>query len=154
MNELRSSLDTHTYEPEILKNSSCTASNTGSSMPVSQSAIVCKSPCKATKIKDLASNLLNQDCPFTKYTSVKDAAVANQQVVDLVISGLPSEAQPEDLKKISGAKHVVEATVDQDAIRNVCTGTGKIKVRLGESEDLEQVKLEFLKVGLDVYDSK
>jgi hypothetical protein len=34
----------------------------------------------------------------------------------------------------------VEATVDQDQIRNVCTGYGKIKVRLGEGEDIDTVK--------------
>jgi hypothetical protein len=52
------------------------------------------------------------------------------------------------LKSISGVKHIVEATVDQDQIRNVCTGVGKIKVRLGEGEDIEAVKQQFISAGL------
>ncbi len=40
--------------------------------------------------------------------------------------------------------------VDQDSIRNVCTGTGRIKVRISENEDLEKVKLNFLKAGYGI----
>lgn len=54
------------------------------------------------------------------------------------------------MRRIASAKHIVEATVDHDAIRNICTGQGKIRVRLAEGEDIEQVKLDFIKVGLDV----
>lgn len=61
-------------------------------------------------------------------------------MIDLVVSGLPTDAKPEHLKSISGVKHVVEAIVEQDTIRNVCTGLGKIKVRLGDGEDAEAVK--------------
>jgi hypothetical protein len=48
----------------------------------------------------------------------------------------------------------VEATIDQDTIRNVCTGLGKIKVRLGEGEDIDSVKLHFMQAGLSVQDNK
>jgi hypothetical protein len=43
---------------------------------------------------------------------------------------------------------VVEAIVESDSIKNVCTGVGRVKVRLGEGEDLEQVKTNFLRAGL------
>lgn len=97
--------------------------------------VACKTPSRATKIKDLSSNLMGQDA-YSKYGGVRE----NASVVELVVSGLPSDAQAGDLRRIAGAKHVVEAVVDQDTIKNVCTGTGKIRVRLGEGEDLDQVK--------------
>jgi len=78
---------------------------------------------------------MGQDA-YSKYGGVRE----NASVVELVVSGLPSDAQAGDLRRIAGAKHVVEAVVDQDTIKNVCTGTGKIRVRLGEDEDLDQVK--------------
>lgn len=71
---------------------------------------------------------------------------------DLIITGLPQDAQTSHLKQIAQAKHVVEATVENDSIKNVCTGVGRVKVRLGEGEDLEQVKINFLRAGLQVHD--
>jgi hypothetical protein len=53
-----------------------------------------------------------------------------------VISGLPQEAQSSHIREIAHAKHVVEATVECDAIKNVCTGNAKIRVRLGDGEDI------------------
>lgn len=57
------------------------------------------------------------------------------------MKGLPSHTQSEDLKKISGVKHVISATVDHDALTNACTGTGRIKARLAANEDLDMLKL-------------
>jgi hypothetical protein len=42
------------------------------------------------------------------------------------------------------------ASVDEDAIKNICTGTGRIKLRLHPNEDLDVVKLQFLKAGFGV----
>ena len=82
-------------------------------------------------MKDLASNLLGQD--FTQKKEVNN----HSSVVDLVIQGLPAEASAADLRRITSVKHIVDAVVDQDAIKNVCTGTGTIRVRLGEGENAE-----------------
>jgi hypothetical protein len=71
-------------------------------------------------------------------------------VVDLDVKGLSEATQADDLKKISGAKHIISAVVDQDAIKNTCTGTGRIKLRLGGEDELVNVKLQFLKAGLGV----
>jgi hypothetical protein len=68
----------------------------------------------------------------------------------LDVNGLPSHANADDLKKISGVKHVILATIDEDAIRNVCIGTGRIKVRLAQNEDLENVKFNFVKEGYSI----
>ena len=78
---------------------------------------------------------MGQDA-YNKYGNVRE----NATVIDLIVSGLSSNTQAGDLRRIAGARHVVEATVDNDTIKNVCTGTGKIRVRLGDGEDLEQVK--------------
>lgn len=149
MNELRSTLDTHCFEPEIMKSSVC-GSSTASQKLIEGPSIICKTPSKATKIKDLSSNLLGQECAYTKYSTVAH----DNNVVELVVTGLPSQTQAADLKRVAGVKHIVEAIVDHDTIKNVCTGTGKIRVRLGEGEDLEQVKVQFLRAGLDVREAK
>jgi hypothetical protein len=65
-------------------------------------------------------------------------------VVDLAIKDLPETIKEEDLKKVSGAKHVISATIDEDKIRNVCTGTGRVKLRLAANEDVDSVKLKFI----------
>ncbi len=42
---------------------------------------------------------------------------------------------------------MISAQGDTDSIRNVCTGTGRLKLILAPNEDLETVKLQFLKAG-------
>lgn len=54
------------------------------------------------------------------------------------------------MKKIANVKHVISATIDSDSIRNVCIGTGRVKLRLGQNEDIDVVKLQFLKAGFGV----
>ena len=68
---------------------------------------------------------------------MKERKASENRTVDLVVTGLPTDCQPGHLKSISGVKHVIETTVEVDSIRNICTGVGKIKVRLGEGEDVE-----------------
>jgi hypothetical protein len=40
--------------------------------------------------------------------------------------------------------------VNQDAIKNTCIGTGRIKLRLGDEDEIDNVKFQFLKAGLGV----
>ena len=49
-------------------------------------------------------------------------------------------------------KHVIEATVDVDNMRGVCKGTGRVKLRIGEGESLDQVRVNYLNKGFDVKD--
>jgi hypothetical protein len=67
-----------------------------------------------------------------------------------VIQGLPESSSASDIRRLAPAKHIVDATVEEDAIKHVCTGVGKLRVRLGEGEDIEQIMNEFTKVGLNV----
>lgn len=71
-------------------------------------------------------------------------------IVDFDVKGLAENVRADDLKKISGAKHIISAVVDEDAIRNICTGTGRIKLRLGGEDEIDNVKLQFLKAGYGI----
>jgi hypothetical protein len=75
-------------------------------------------------------------------------------VYELVVSGLPTNTEGGDLRRIAGAKHIVDAIVEQDTIKNVCTGNGKIRVRLGDGEDLDSIKNQFYQAGLQVEEIK
>lgn len=90
----------------------------------------------ATKQRELSSDVLGTGNTINRFNDVKQSIV-----VDLDLKDLPQNINEEDLKKVSGAKHVIVATIDQDSIRNVCTGTGRIKLRLTDGDDVEQVKL-------------
>ena len=78
-------------------------------------------------MKDLSSDILGTGNSLSKFNEIKKTTI-----VDLDIGGLPEHVQPDDLKKLSGVKHIINATIDQDSIRNVCTGTGRIKIRITE----------------------
>ena len=45
---------------------------------------------------------------------------------------------------------MISAHVDIDSIKNACLGTGRIKLRLAGNENLDTVKLQFLKAGYGV----
>lgn len=45
---------------------------------------------------------------------------------------------------------MISAVVEQDAITNNCVGNGRIKLRLGGEQEVENVKLLFLKAGYGV----
>lgn len=77
-------------------------------------------------------------------------APAETKTVDLTLSNLPSTTETRDLKHFAGVKHVISANVDQDNMKGICTGTGKIQIRLNPGETLEQVELNFAKKGIMV----
>ncbi len=45
---------------------------------------------------------------------------------------------------------MIESFVDHHAISNACTGTGRLKLRLGDGEDLDMVKLQLVQAGYSV----
>ena len=73
-------------------------------------------------MREMSSNILEDGGnTLSRYNEV-----AKSVIVDFDLRDLPASIKEEDLKKVSGAKHVISATIDQDSIRNVCTGTGRI----------------------------
>lgn len=71
-------------------------------------------------------------------------------MIDLDLKALPRQTNTDELKRIANVKHVVSVNVDHDSISNVCTGTGRIKIRLGPTENADSVMLQFLKAGYGV----
>ncbi len=68
----------------------------------------------------LASNsFATGESTLRHYSEAESSAV---EVVDLVVGNLPPNCDPKMLKKISGVKHVVNATVEEDNFRGICTG--------------------------------
>jgi len=103
---------------------------------------------KAIKQAFLASNnFVSGSSSLEHYTNAKNAA---PEVVDLAIGNLPPQTQAHTLKKISGSKHVISATVEEDNFRGVCTGNGRIQIRLNHGETVDSVKLNFARLGYSV----
>ena len=73
-------------------------------------------------------------------------------MIDLDLKGLPSNADSESIKKMANVKHVISATLDHDSITNNCLGTGRVKLRLAPNENIDIVKLQYLKAGIGVVD--
>lgn len=73
-------------------------------------------------------------------------------MIDWCVSGLPPSCEIRDLKKVSQAKHVISAVVDENNFTGCCTGTGRIKIRLNHGESADDVRLNFLRKGYTVRD--
>jgi hypothetical protein len=86
---------------------------------------------------------------FYDRNSGKDQA---REVVELNLTGLPKEAHVDELKKIAGVKHIVDAWTDINTLTNDCVGTGSIKFRLGDGETKEQVIERLSRVGVQTND--
>jgi hypothetical protein len=93
-------------------------------------------------MRDLSSDILGIGESMQKHF---DADPTKNTIIDLDLKGLPPTVQESDLKKLAGVKHVINATLDLDKITNTCNGTGRVQLRIGPSEDIEQVKLNYLK---------
>jgi hypothetical protein len=65
---------------------------------------------------------------------------------------LPAHIDEQEIRKIAGVKHVIEATVDVDNMKGICTGTGRVKLRIGEGENLDQVRVNYLNKGFEIKD--
>ena len=75
---------------------------------------------------------------------------ARPEVYELSLSGLGSNMNAQDIKKMAGVKHVIAASVVEDNMKGTCVGTGTVKVRLNHGETREQVELNFTKNGVAV----
>lgn len=43
------------------------------------------------------------------------------------------------VKKASGAAHVINVALDEDNMKGICLGTGRIQIRLNRNENLENI---------------
>lgn len=76
------------------------------------------------------------------------------KVVDIILSGMKPEMDESQIRKIANVKHVISSNVDLDNLKGTCTGTGRIKIRLNEGEDAEQIKQRYVNNGVLVQDFK
>lgn len=66
------------------------------------------------------------------------------------MKGLPENFDQQSLKRVANVKHVVSAEVREDNLKGICTGEGRIKIRLNEGETINQVRLNFVRAGYAV----
>ncbi len=137
--QLRSALDTHTFEQPPPP---------PPAEPVQGAPTVlgCKKS-MAVKVQDLASDIHGTGSATASY---KNNDHTKNNIVDFDLKDLPQNVTVEELKKIAKVKHVISAQLDEDSIRNVCTGTGRVKLRLAPDEDQEAVKLRYLSAGYGI----
>ena len=61
---------------------------------------------------------------MTAYNRIQ--APSAMRVVDLQLANLPGNSDLIGVKKMSGARHVISAALDEDNMKGICTGTGRI----------------------------
>lgn len=49
---------------------------------------------------------------------------------------------------------MIKASIDVDKITNNCNGLGRVQIRLGPAEDIDTVKLNYVKQGYNVSEHK
>ena len=104
---------------------------------------------KATKQAMLASNdPITGQSSMAAYNRVQEPAAT--RVVDLQLKNLPSNTDLIEVKKMSGARHVISAALDEDNMKGICLGTGRIQIRLNQGENLDDIELNFASKGIIV----
>ena len=52
------------------------------------------------------------------------------------------------VKKMSGAKNVIGVALDEDNMKGICKGTGRIQIRLNAQENLSDIQDAFARRGI------
>lgn len=76
------------------------------------------------------------------------------RVVDLQLRNLPGDADKIGIKKMSGARHVISVALEEDNMKGICTGNGRIQIRLNQNENLDDIELNFAGKGVMVGEHK
>jgi predicted hydrolase (HD superfamily) len=66
----------------------------------------------------------------------------------LDLNNLPTNIDKIMLKKLAGVKHIVSSEYKSDNLTGLCQGQGRIKLRLSEGVDVDQVKKNFKRAGV------
>ena len=97
----------------------------------------------------LASNdPITGQSSLTAYNANKPAS--DIRVVDLELKNLGENVDKIEVKKMSGARHVISVALDEDNMKGVCRGTGRIQIRLNQNENLDDIELNFASKGVMV----
>ena len=85
---------------------------------------------------------------LTAYNANK--APSEIRVVDLELKNLGEGVDKIEVKKMSGARHVISVALDEDNMKGICRGTGRIQIRLNQNENLDDIQLNFASKGVMV----
>lgn len=69
-------------------------------------------------------------------------------MIDLDLNNLPSNIDKIMLKQLAGVKHIVSSEYKSDNLTGLCQGQGRIKLRLSEGVNVDQVKKNFKRAGV------
>ena len=133
-NQLQSALDDHGYQA------------VPKAQPINNEAV--PSPVKgknsnqSAKLQFLSSNIGGNDA-----NQYFHKAQPKGELIDLDLSDLPQHVDEIDVKKAANVKHVISTELAVDNFKGICTGTGRIKIRLNEGETLESVQRSLKKKG-------
>ena len=98
--------------------------------------------------------MLASNDPITGASSLnaygQNREAAEVRVVDLHLRNLPENSDNIGVKKMSGARHVINIALDEDNMKGTCTGTGRIKIRLNANETIDDIELNFASKGIMV----
>jgi hypothetical protein len=75
---------------------------------------------------------------------------ANAEVVDLDLFAVPAEVAAADVKDLCGGVHLVSLALDIDNFTGKCRGTGKLRLRTSNPQDLARVRRVFAAKGIQV----
>lgn len=80
------------------------------------------------KLQNLSSNV--STLPGQNANQFYNKEQNKGEVIHIKLSNLTPDTDEAALKKIAGAKHVIAAEVEIDALKGTCRGTGSIQIRL------------------------
>ena len=111
-----------------------------------------KNPTQNKKLENLTSNITSLAGANANkfYHNIENKG----EVVHLKLANMGPDMDEAQLKKIAGAKHVISAEVELDALKGTCKGKGSIQIRLNEGEDAEAIRQKFVNKGIIVQDNK
>lgn len=70
------------------------------------------------------------------------------KMVDLDLQNLPPHIDKIAIKKITGAKQIIETEFQHDAMKGTCTGQGRIKLRIQNPDDLSKIQSNLAIAGI------
>ena len=98
--------------------------------------------------------MLASNDPITGASSLgaynQNKAPSEIRVVDLQLRNIPSNADKIGVKQMSGARHVISVALEEDNMKGICTGNGRIQIRLNQNENLDDIELNFAGKGIMV----
>ena len=119
------SLDTHTYAAQAPPAYECDYKQK------TEANIPARTPHQQKKLAMLTSTIGGHD-------AIKQYDNKNKgEVIDFDLLNLPGNTDEMTVKKVANVKHIISTDLDIDNMKGLCTGNGRIKIRLndGETED-------------------